>query len=439
MCSINRAWFRKIHLVFITGSFLWISVYETTAVAAENPGVALGVDWLVNEVVSLNVGLTAEQLRAKAKKQLISSAGALEDPRVTYSVAPFSIGDHIPSNFGNALGIRQTFQLSQSVPWPGKRSLRTDQMQATAEVAQFSVEQLRLNLVNQSRLLWAQWWYVNEALAANAEHMRLSAELRVVAETQYANGIGLQQDVLQVQAREVELQHQQIVLIQERRRLQAQINHLLNQEPTTVLGPPLGEPVIPELPGREVLERWLLESHPGLLSLEAETNVARLNLRLTEKEDYPDVQFNLGYNELWDASSQRLQVGVSLNIPLDFGKRTSRKAAAEYEYSSKRLDIVNKRSQLMSELESQLSRFDQTLHGVQLIEAELVSNLRQNVNATLANYQSGGGNFYSLIEAQAQLLDMELLLSSSYAEQFITISEINRLSGGQLWPQGVSE
>jgi cobalt-zinc-cadmium efflux system outer membrane protein len=221
--------------------------------------------------------------------------------------------------------------------------------------------------------------------------------------------------------------------------LQSQINHLLNQAPATILGPPLGEPEIPDLPDRVILEQWLLESHPSLLGLKAETNVARLNLRLTEKEDYPDLQFNLGYNELWDASSQRLQVGVSLNIPLDFGKRASRKAAAEYEYGSKRSDIVNKRSELMSDLESQLSQSDQASHGIQLIEGELLPKMQQTINATLANYQSGGGNFYTLIEAQEQLLDFELLLSSSYAEQFIAISEIDRLSGGQLWPQGESE
>ena len=436
MHSIHGAWIHKAIVTFITGSLLWINLSTTTAVAAENSTVSVSVDWLIEAVISRNAGLNSEQLRAKAKQQLISSAGALDDPRVNYAVAPASVGDSIPSGFGNALGIRQTFQLSQSVPWPGKRTLRSNKMQATAEVAQLSVEELRLGLINRSRLLWVQWWYVNDALSANAQHLSLSADLRIVAETQYANGIGLQQDVLQIQTHEVTLQHQQIVLIQEQRRLQSQINHLLNQAPTTNLGLPVGEPDVPALPTREVLEQWLLETQPGLLGLEAESRVARLNLRLIEKDDYPDLQFNLGYNELWDASDLRLQIGVSMNIPLDFGKRSSRKRAAEYEYHSKRLDIVNKRSQLISELELQLSRSDQAKHGIQLIEGELLTKLQQIIDASLANYQSGGGNFYALIEAQEQLLDMQLLLSSSYAEQFIAVSEIDRLSGGQLWPQG---
>ena len=76
------------------------------------------------------------------------------------------------------------------------------------------------------------------------------------------------------------------------------------------------------------------------MMLKAESNAALFNKRLLERDDYPDLQFNLGYNELWNPSALRLQVGVSLNIPLDFGKRSSRKAAANYEYNSVLSDII---------------------------------------------------------------------------------------------------
>jgi len=435
MCSIRRVWFCRTCLP-LTSLMVWILFFAVPTIAAESSGMPLSVDWLVEEVVSRNAGLTAVQLRAQAKYQLIVSVGALDDPRVIYSIAPQSIGDHIPSNFGNALGIRQVVQLSQSIPWPGKRSLRSEHMEAEAEAALFTYEDTRLTLISQSRLLWAQWWYVDEALAVNEEHLRLSAELRVVAETQYSNGIGLQQDVLRIQTHEVQLQHQQIVLEQGRRRLQSSINHILNQAPASSIGPARGEPDVPELPGEEVMRRWLVESHPSLGQLESESNVAKLNMRLIEKDDYPDLQFNLGYNELWNASELRLLVGVSLNIPLDFGKRSSRKAAASYEYHSVLSDIVNLRSALNAELETQLSYVEQADHGIQLIETELLPRAQQTVNAALANYEGGGGNFTALIEAQEVLLDMELLLASSFAERFVAIAEIDRLCGGRLWLAG---
>jgi outer membrane protein TolC len=288
-------------------------------------------------------------------------------------------------------------------------------------------------------LLWAQWWYVNDALVANLEHQRLASELTQVAETRYANGIGLQQDVLKVETHAIQLRHQHLIFEQEQRRLRAHINHLLNRPANTAIPAPSAALLTPELPSQTVLEDWVINHHPELKELQAESNVAMLNRRLTEKDDYPDMQFNVGYNELWNESALRLQVGVSLNIPLDFGKRSARKSAAQYEYHSVQMALQNKRSELRSELEVGLSEFDQSAHGIHLIETELLPSAEQTVNATLANYESGGGNFFELIDAQEQLLDMHLLLSNSVAEQYMALAELNQLTGGQLWTRGENQ
>ena len=439
MCFFYKVYMRRLGAV-IMALLLWIVILPISLVAAATADVAelvpLSVDDLSQRLISRNAALSAVQLRAMATQQLVLSAGALDDPRLSYAVAPASFGDRIPSKLGNAVGMRQIFQFSQSIPWPGKRALQSDQMQASAAVAQFSVEALRLNLLNRGRTLWAQWWYVHQALGVNAQYSSLLSQLRDTAEIQYTNGVGRQQDLLTLQTRELQLQHRQIVLSQQRRRTQSQINQLLNQAAITQLGPPLGEPRIPQLPARVQLEQWLLQSHPKLLGQQAASNVARLKQRLTEQQDYPDLQFNLGYNELWNESSQRLQVGLSLNIPLNFGKRTARKAAAEYEYRSSRADIENTRSELMSALESQLSQLNQASHSIELLEGDMLAKLQQGIAATLTDYQNGGGEFTALIDAQEKLLELQLQLSSAYAEQFIAMSEIDKLSGGQMWPHG---
>jgi outer membrane protein TolC len=264
-------------------------------------------------------------------------------------------------------------------------------------------------------------------------------ELTQVAETRYGNGIGLQQDVLKVETHAIQLRHQHLVIEQEQRRLQAHINHLLNRRARAAIPDPSGALLMPDLPTQVVLEGWLMGRHPELKELQAESNVAMLNQRLTEKDDYPDMQFNVGYNELWNASALRLQVGVSLNIPLDFGKRSARKNSAQFEYHSVQMALQNKRSELLSSLEAALSEFEESAHGIVLIETELLPSAEQTVNATLANYESGGGNFFELIDAQEQLLDMHLLLSNSMAEQYMALADLNQLTGGQLWTQGENQ
>lgn len=395
------------------------------------------IDDLIAAVISSNASLESRRHLTSAREELVTSEGALEDPRISYSIAPNSIGDSIPSKFGDALRVRQNIQLSQNIPWPGKRALRSERMAASAEVAQQSFEETRLELISDTRLLWAQWWYANKALSTNLEYQRLVSEMTQVVESRYGNGIGLQQDVLRAETYAIQLRHQHLVLEQELRRLQAQLNHLLDRSPRSPLPIPIGDLAIPALPSQTVLEQLLLDAHPALEELKAKSNVAKLNQRLTEKDDYPDLQLNMGYNELWNESALRLQVGVSLNIPLDLsGKRSARKNAAQYEYHSVQMQLHSKRSELLSSLEAELSNYEQAVHGIRLIATELLPSAEQAFNATLANYEGGGGNFFDLIDAQERLLDMQLLLSKTYAEQYMALTQLNELTGGHLWSRG---
>jgi len=389
---------------------------------------------LTQAVMQQNAGLTAWELRARASRELTASAGALDDPRVSYSVAPSSIGTDIPSDLGNALRIRQSFQVSQVIPWPGKRQLRTELAEARAEIADANYGQLLVALVQQVRSLWLQLWFADQSLEINAAHQALLNDLESVASVQYANGLGLQQDVLQIQTSLVELDHREFVLNQEIRRLQARINDLLNQPADTLLGLPGEQLPVRTLPSRNELLEKVLESEPELMILQARSRLAKRNKELVELEDFPDIQINAGYNELWNNIELRTQVGVSLNIPLDFGKRSARKAAAGFDYASSRADVARLRSTLAADLEQLLSTEQELSHSINLFETELIPKAEQTLAAANGNFQGGGGNFQSLIQAQQQLLNLQLHVTEMRADRLISISQIDRLSGGRLWP-----
>jgi cobalt-zinc-cadmium efflux system outer membrane protein len=433
--KINSRW--RLHGLLSCLSVCCALAFPSSVVAQSTLAPA-DIDAIIDTIVANNPQLESHRSTVAAQEELIESYGALDDPRISYAIAPNSIGDSIPSSFGNALGVRQNIQLSQSIPWPGKRALRSEKETANTEVAQQRYEGTRLDLITQARALWSQWWFVQDSLRKNLEHQRLALELMEVAETRYGSGMGLQQDVLKVETHAIRLRHQHLVLEQEQRRLQAHINHLLSRSANAALVTSTHMLIMPALPTKAVLENWLMDYHPALKGLQAKSDAAMISQRLIGKDDYPDIQLNLGYNELWNASALRLQVGVSLNIPLDFGKRTARKNASQFEYHSVQMEIQDKRNQLLSKLEAELSNYDQASHGIQLIESELLPSAKQTVSATLANYEGGGGNFFELIDAQEQLLDTQLLLSQSMAEQYMSLAEINKLTGGQIWPRGIN-
>lgn len=415
-------------------SIVITSLWITLAYAQNDAREEIFLSDVVSGVIQQNAGLSAQDLRVHASRTLTESAGALNDPRISYSLAPSSIGTEIPSDLGNALRVRQVFQVSQEFPWPGKRQLRTELAEARAEIMEAGYNELLASLVQQARSLWSQLWYASQALQVNAEHSLLLNNLESVASIQYANGLGLQQDVLQIQTSLVELEHRDVVLTQEIRRLQARLNDLLNQPANSPLGLPGEELPVRQLPERREVLQWVLESDPSLLALEAKAKAAGKQRDLVEMEDYPDIQVMAGYNELWNEVALRTQIGISLNIPLDFGKRSSRKAAAGYEYASSRADITRLRSQLSADLEQQLSIVDELNHSISLYESELIPKAEQTLNAASANYQGGGGNFQTLIQAQRQLLNLQLHISEMKADRLMSISHIDKLSGGRVWP-----
>jgi len=421
--------------IVIPGLLWWvISIWTMPALGQIGPDDELRLAELTRVMIQQNAGLTAQELRTRANRELVESAGALDDPRVSYSIAPSSIGSDIPSDFGDALRVRQSFQVSQLFPWPGKRQLRTELAVARAEINEANYEQLLASLIAQVRSLWTQLWFAYQALSVNAEHQALLNDLESVASTQYANGLGLQQDVLQIQTSLVELDHREFVLNQEIKRLQARINDLLNQSADTSIGLPGEQLPILTLPNRNTLLEWVLESEPELIGLEASSRWAHKNKELIDLEDFPDIQVNAGYNEFWNDIEQRTQFGISLNIPLDLGKRSARKAAAGFNYASSQADVARLRSKLMADLEQLLSSVEELTHSINLFETELVPLAGQTLNAASANFQSGGGNFQSLIQAQQQLLELQLQISEMQADRLISISQIDKLCGGRLWP-----
>jgi outer membrane protein, heavy metal efflux system len=405
--------------------FLPVAAQETEGLTSEE---------LIQDILQLNPGLAAQRLEALARNEEIVNAGALDDPRVSYSVAPATIGQNIPSALGNALGVRQVIQLSQNIPWAGKRQLRTELAQAQSAAAHFSTDDLQLQLIAAGRLHWASWWDVHQALTINREQQRLLTELENVIETQYASGAGLQQDLLQVQTAQIRADHRGIVLEQQLERIRARINALRNRPAIAEIAAAQGEPRPPALPSEEILRNWLEQAHPALQSARADVDAARADRALTYKNDYPDVQVNVGYNELWNASDLRLQVGVSVNIPLDFGKRSARKAASDYRYNSAQSDINYLRNQLLSELAQQLSWAREAHHAIELARDQLIPKATQTLAASQSDYQQGIADFSNVIQAEQTLLEARLLLSNSLASQYQAHAEIDRLVGGQLWP-----
>jgi outer membrane protein TolC len=400
----------------------------TIADAAAGSAAGLSAERLVQRVLQRNPGIEAMQAAADAASARIESAAALDDPMVSYVVAPATAG-------GPRQGLNQNAQVSQKLPWPGTLALRGRVATADAESADRQLADLRLRLAARARADYAQWYYVHRALAINTENTRLVTHLRGVAEAAYASGQSPQRDVLQAEVALVRLQNQALELTRLQRTVQAKINALQNLDPDTAVPAPIGLPREIPLPPPATLQAAALAHYPMLQSLDARVSASRDRVDLAHKNNHPDVSLLAGYNSLMDLPAKRFTVGVAINIPFG-GNHRGEVGEANARLHESEARLADARNQLLSDLAQTRATAAQAVATIELYDGKLLPLTRLNMQAAEADYSggSGTGDFLKLITAQQQYLTAELELAHARADFFIQLASLDYQTGGSLWP-----
>ena len=211
----------------------------------------------------------------------------------------------------------QVLRFGQRLPYPGKRSRRSEIAGAEAEAARLEYEVAQLHLSTLASVLFDDFYLIHRALEINEEHVRLLEDFQRIATARYAAGTAPQQDPLQAEVEVAHLLHRRVVLGASRNILVAQLNSLLHRRPELALPPPPLKLPIPGMDGLNPsqLQERALASRPELLALEAETRARKSTVELRELDSYPDFEASGWFNSMWNQSEHRWMVGVGIISP----------------------------------------------------------------------------------------------------------------------------
>jgi len=392
---------------------------------------ALTSEKLVEWVLARNPGLEELQAAIDEAASRVVPAGSLDDPQLSYAVAPATINDYQRPNGADG-SVNQRIELTQSIPWPGTLALREEQARSEVAAADQMLSERRLQIIAAIKTGFAEWYYVHRALEINRENQDLLLELRHVAEARYAAGRAAQQDALQADVEHAILQDQALSLERERRSIQAQLNALLNRAPHEALPPPGNLPTPSAPPASENLQLIASTSHPVLKSIEADLKASEAAVGLAEKKYYPDIKLLAGYNSLWDSVDKRLLFGASINLPLDQDKRDAALGAAKAGKMKTRWRLIDRRNRLLADLERSHAEVLESIDAINLYRDRVVPLAEENLAAAMADYQAGAGDFLNVITAEKQKLTTELRLQRAHANYLRRHSELERWAGGSL-------
>ncbi len=389
---------------------------------------------LVSLALSCNGKQQAIGSRMQAQQYLTQAAGQLDDPKLTLGVAPQTFGE-------DRLDDGYIVELSQPLPWPGLLSLRENVSASKSNVLQARYNQDQINLAKHVRLAFAEMQFHSQLVSINQSHQALWLEFIDVVRVKYASGTASKSAVLQATHEYHQLMQEAIELKSSIDREVSKLKYLANLPVLTQFKMDSNLPLthLPANTFKEILA--LLDRQPAMQGIKAKKQQKDNELALAEIDRYPKLSVMARYNSLWMNDEKRWVVGVGLNLPFDFGKRSNREDSLRSEQSALNWEQQDLRVQLREQLVQTHSLWQQAIEVYQLYQSDLLPLAQENLTTTLDEYQSGAGSFLSLLTAQRQLLaterKAEMVRRDQYAQfaQFTAASGLVRMSG---WRESIN-
>lgn len=396
-----------------------------------SPPESFGVDLkvLLTLAEHQNRDVVAMKQEATAQEYVVAAAEALPDPAVRIELQDMAREDPTlsPANVGST-----KYTVMQMFPWWGTRALRREQAESEHARAVSDWQVQRRELRQQVMRLYARRYYLAQAQQINQELVALSEQLEQVALRRYQSGPGAAPDVLNAQLERTARVAERISLESKLKQATSQLNALLARSPTADLAIPPALPSV-QLPiqGWDAVRQKLAESNPQLRSESATIEAAQQNLRLVEKERYPNLTVGLSQVQR-ESRLDAFEVMVEASLPIRLGLRDARESEARARSAVSHTRKQALMDQLMGELGMAWAAFEEVDQQIALREGTLIPQAEATYRTALAGYNAGTTSFTTLLESQRQWQSLRIDLIRARYERFSQFAVIERLLGEDL-------
>ncbi|MDX8402524.1 MAG: TolC family protein [Mariprofundaceae bacterium] len=384
-----------------------------------------------------NARLAAEQARARALAEIPAQAGSLPDPVISLGALNLP-ADSWSLTQENMTQIR--IGVSQAFPFPGKLDLAREAAEQRAMAADEMVAERRLRLLRDVRLHWWRLWWLDKAIRLVRRNQALLRGLVRTAETRYATGQGLQQDVLLAQLELSNLSERERDLVAARHRTAAAMNALIGRRADAMILIQENTETTPEgiqPPDGETLKRLARKRRPLLVALARRAAAAKRETELAEKDEWPDFRLDAGwgFRSGVNPASGRTRadlasITLSMSVPLYAGSKQDRRVAQrKAEHAGTELDRQDAIWRVDAEIEAALADWNSARDRARLFAQGILPQARQTTASMLAGYQTGKVDFLNLVRAQLAGFDAEIRYWREVSRQQQAIARLLAASG----------
>ncbi len=362
---------------------------------------------IIAEGARNNQFLKALEAEVEAAKERIVSAGALPDPKIGVAAL------NMPTDsfrFDEEPMTQKQIAVEQTVPWLSKLGLKSEAMSKNARLKAAELTSAKLSLARDIANDYYEIGYVTQSQKINAKLRKMVRRIRRDAESRYAVGKGLQQNIFQAEVELSRLQDEAIMLENRRQTLVDHINALLNRKAYQPIEPPENLPAPDFALNISQLKQTAFSTNPDLERLKAGAERAQADLKLSQKAYYPDFNFRLAYGQRDEDFSDRdlpdfFSAAVMIDIPVWHRTKQAKEfAAAGHQLRSAENRYTDFKRRLPYEIKTLAAEIEDTLQRYQLYVNELLLQAEQWARSSLDAYEVGKAPFDTMIDARMRVL-----------------------------------
>jgi outer membrane protein TolC len=360
----------------------------------------------------------------------VPSAGALDDPSLMYR--GWQVPLRQPWNYNAA---QNMFMIGQTLPWPGKRGLRTNVAEAEVAEAKAALAVTKLDIRIRARKAFYDLLRAEDGLRIHDQHVDIAHQGVEAAKIKYAVGKVPQQDILKAEVSLTRLAEHLIHFEQDADLARARLNTLLGRDPSAAIDVRGEHAISARLPSIETLEKTALQSRPDLLQMQAAADKSRKEETLTKTAYKPDFTVAAGYMLMPRGSEFRSNYMVEGSINLPWLNR--RKHDAEIAESSAK--VTEQDAELDAMRNSAFGQIQEALveaRAAQKLAIVYQQSLRPQAEATLHStviaYENNRTEFLDLLDSQMTVIDLDLAYVQAVADFEARLADLELVVGAPI-------
>ncbi len=409
-----------------TGQMLLLFLLIAAPALAQTEEPVITLKDLQQEALRSNPEIGMAEKKAESAGERKSLASAMPDPMIGYMVQ--NVGALGTSTVGQEEMSMQGVVVSQEIPFPGKLSTKGNAARKAAEREADNSRETKLRVLSDLRNAYFDYYLSYRTLDILDQNKDILKNFERVAETRYATGQGLQQDVLRAQL-EVSMLIERISMEEQNlETTRARVNSLVGRDPRAALGKPGDTFTTTFLMGLDQMSSMALEHSPVLDAKKRMVEENEYDLSMSKREFLPDMTVSAGwftrnhFQDVWQAS-------VMFKVPLYFWNKSTGVRAADADLSSARFDYEATKLAVLTRVQELYSMAKTAEHHIHLYDAGIIPQARLALQSATANYQVGKIDFLSLLESQTVVLKYEIAYQQQLVNLNKTIAMISEVTG----------